>query len=311
MAHKKEAGISARLYRVLPIEQKYALVATGLMSLLLAALIINPEFTNNRTPERVKLLLALAAGSITYMLVGYLGLEAKIPWNKTQIRAASSLIAFSVAIVLSRYGVSSASELFSIAESIAVITGLAIALETYLSQARQEKLSNSFTLIEVATKHISESDFSTLKSVHQNTYEGCQAKPGHFVTFEGGEVKQNRISELFIPEGSGLSVYGKLSRPESLLETSDLNFTCLGAVRLIAEQLNLIAFEVFNGQIEVRIVYSELSDVIEIVCNFLRIALKTDPDDSNDIRRRFQYLLKMEEKFPPSSYPKRTFSALS
>lgn len=218
---------------------------------------------------------------------------------------------FSIAVLQSFPSLPPLDDLSVIIKNVAVVVGLAVGLATYISNGRQEKFKNSFSLIESFTRHISDDDLSILRDVHLSSYEGCRgSKPNHFVTYDGTETIPNRISNLFIQEGRGLVVRGRLASAE---QSSEPNYerTCLGSVRLIAEQLNLIAFEVFRGQIEIRIVYYELSEVIEIICRFLDIAMKMEPQDSNYLKQKFKYLLKMRKKFPPSRFPTRTFSSLS
>ncbi|PSN16759.1 hypothetical protein C7293_01440 [filamentous cyanobacterium CCT1] len=205
-------------------------------------------------------------------------------------------------------------EIFQIAESIAVIVALIIALKTYNSQVRQEKFNNSLSLVEGFTKRIKQTDLLILKEVYFNTYESCRAQPGCFVTFHENQIIQSHVANLFLEEGRGLSVLGSLGRTEDLDEEcvrdSD-GYIDLGCVRLIAEQLNIIAYEVFKGQIEIRVVYYEMNRIVEIICHLLDIAIETDSDDFYRLRQRFKWLLRMRDKFPPDKFPKTSFAELS
>ncbi|MGB3670617.1 MAG: hypothetical protein WA984_10925 [Phormidesmis sp.] len=200
-------------------------------------------------------------------------------------------------------------EVISATKDIAVICGVLVGLATYVSRGQQEKFSNSFKIIESFTKHISDDDLEVLRSIHLNTYEGCRGfKYGYFLTYRDGEPILNPIASLFLQEGRGLSVQGVLNSTSASSEQDGETF--LGAARLIAEQLNLISFEVLKSQIEVRIVYYELNEVVGIICRFLDISIETDTNGIYHLEHRFQYLLKMRKKFPPSKFPKRTFSSL-
>jgi hypothetical protein len=216
-----------------------------------------------------------------------------------------------IAVSLPFYGFPPLDELSIIVKNVSVVVGLIIGLVTYASKVRQDKFNNSFKLLESFTKHINDNDLSILRGVHFSCYEGCRgSKLGHFVTYQGADPILNRIPNLFIPEGKGLSVRGRLASEKRSSE-SDNERTCLGAVRLIAEQLNIIAFEVLKGQMEIRIVYYELSEIIEIVCQLLDTAMKMEPEGSDYLAQRFQYLLKMRKKIPTGRFPKRTFSSIS
>jgi hypothetical protein len=204
-------------------------------------------------------------------------------------------------------------EAFQIVENFAVIVSLFIALKTYNVQVRQEKFNNSLSLIKDFTRHIKEVDILILKSVFQNTYESCGAQQGCFVTFHGSQIKHNSVAALFLEEGQGLLVYGTLEITQDIseenLQKQDKGIE-LGCIRSMAEQLNIVAYEVFKGQIEVRIVYYELNRIIEIMCHLLDIAIETDSDDSYHLKQRFKYLLNMRKKFPPEKFPKISFGEL-
>ena len=60
---------------------------------------------NSGTLAIVRFLAAAFAGISGYLFSGNLGLEAKIPWNKTQIRATGTFAAFVVVLLLFFYGV--------------------------------------------------------------------------------------------------------------------------------------------------------------------------------------------------------------
>jgi hypothetical protein len=220
-------------------------------------------------------------------------------------------MAFMIAVASSFYTLPPLNELSSIIKNIAVVTGLVTGLATYISKVKQDKFNNSFALINFFTKHISETDLSVLREVHLSSYEGCRGhKPGHFATYQGTASIANPISGLFTSEGRGLIVHGRLGSIEDPAVVNG-DMTCLGSVRLIAEQLNLIAFEVLRGQIEIRVVYYELNDVIKVVCFLLDTAMKMESRRSYSLEQRFKYLLKMRKKFPLDRFPRRTFSSTS
>ena len=203
-------------------------------------------------------------------------------------------------------------ELFQIAESLSVILALLIALKTYDSQVRQEKFNNSFSLIEIFTKNVQDADFLILKSVFQNTYQSCGANPGCFVTFFNNQVEQHYVADLFLEEGNGLLVRGNLEDiPRQNLQYNEQDQRIeLGSVRLIAEQLNVIAYEVFKGQIEIRIVYYNLGEVILVTCSLLDIAIQADKDKIYNLTERFKYLLKMRDNLSFKALPKISFAEL-
>ena len=203
-------------------------------------------------------------------------------------------------------------ELFQIAESLSIILALLIALKTYDSQVRQEKFNNSFSLIEIFTKNVQDADFLILKSVFQNTYESCGANSGCFVTFFNNQVEQHYVADLFLEEGNGLLVRGNLEDiPRQNLQYNQQDQRIeLGSVRLIAEQLNVIAYEVFKGQIEIRIVYYNLGEVILVTCSLLDIAIQADKDKIYNLTERFKYLLKIRDNLSFKALPKISFAEL-
>ena len=120
------------------------------------------------------------------------------------------------------------------------------------------------------------------------------------------------MADLFLEEGNGLLVRGNLEDiPRQNLQYNQQDQRIeLGSVRLIAEQLNVIAYEVFKGQIEIRIVYYNLGEVILVTCSLLDIAIQADKDKIYDLTERFKYLLKIRDNLSFKALPKISFAEL-
>lgn len=153
----------------------------------------------------------------------------------------------------------------SFAKDIFFIVGGVIALANYRSQHRQRAIDNSLNSLKQFEKAISDEDIEIWKEVYFNSYEGVGAEPGCFVVFsEKGEMQQISISSLFVQEGAGLYLSeSKFSQTDS---TTDLY---LGAIERIAEQLNLIGYEFLFGNVELRIIYLQIGQIMDCIYGWI------------------------------------------
>jgi hypothetical protein len=200
------------------------------------------------------------------------------------------------------------------AEKIAVVVGVLVALATFRSQTRQVRVSNSYLLLEAFTRDISQKDLRLLESVLLSTYESSGAQRGCFVVFNGTKREQHPISNLFIVGGAGLVVDGSLHfTPESSSSSSNAAVAeqrlSLGSIRSLAEQLNIIAYETINGQIEKRVVHYRLGHCIESLGYLLDQAMAHNTGQDFQLNTRFKWLIKLRRILRKRGYPSRSFAA--
>jgi hypothetical protein len=204
-------------------------------------------------------------------------------------------------------------DLFQIAESLAVIAGLFVAVRTYIHQARQSRISNSFSLIDNFTRNIKGSDIAILEEIAKSTYDGIYGlKPGCFLAYNHskGKAVNYPLRDLFIEEGRGTYLDAcfddiGLSREAFATELG------ISPVRDITEELNIIAYEALKGGIDVRIIHYELGHLITTVCNLIDSVIYYNPEDSLNIEVRFKYLLQLRRLLRKQSLPQKSFANMS
>jgi hypothetical protein len=84
------------------------LVAYVFAAPVLAALIylvLNPQLVSSGTLAIIRFLAAVFAGISAYSFTGTLGLEAKIPFSKTQLKATGAFAAFIIVLLIFFYGI--------------------------------------------------------------------------------------------------------------------------------------------------------------------------------------------------------------
>lgn len=200
------------------------------------------------------------------------------------------------------------------AEKIAVVGGVLVALATFRSQTRQVRVSNSYLLLDAFTRDISQEDLRLLESVLVSTYESSGAQRGCFVVFNGSKREQHPISSLFIVEGRGLVVEGSLElNPESSSshsrDAAAESRVFLGSIRSLAEQLNIIAYETSNGQIEKRVVHYKLGHCIESLGYLLEQAMAHNTGQDIQLNTRFKWLIRLRRILRKQGYPSKSFAA--
>ena len=86
-------------------ERGIALAFAGAVLVTFIVLVLNPRLMNGGTLAIVRFLAATFAGIAGYLFAGNLGLEAKVPLNKTQIRATGAFAAFVLVLFIFFVGV--------------------------------------------------------------------------------------------------------------------------------------------------------------------------------------------------------------
>ncbi len=119
---------------------------------------------------------------------------------------------------------------------VVIIIGSIIALRTYLLSQKQRRLENSLKLIEIFKDNLQENDINEWKKVFINSSEPSGAKNNHFYSKDSQQLP---FSSLFS-------------------EGPDDN----GATERIIEQIDLISYEIIQGTIDVRIIYSRIGQLM-------------------------------------------------
>jgi hypothetical protein len=197
----------------------------------------------------------------------------------------------SILEILQSFDFSDIKNAFSVIKDVAILTGGWVALFNYRNQSNQRRIDNGVRLVKEFKESISPSEIKLWKELVLNTYEGTGAEVGNFIYFDfQNQRQQYPIEILFSNEGSGVII------PDSALnfeeDTKDLPLGNL--VRRIAEQLNLIGYEVLYGDIELRVIYYEIGQIMDIF--FLWFSQVRREEYKNIIRINYIHFLKMYEK---------------
>ena len=105
MVKKKPAEKSQAVQKISPTERGIALAFAGVVLVTLIVLVLNPQSIQSEALAIIRFLAAIFAGIAGYLFSGNLEIEAKIPLNNTQIRAAGAFAAFIIVLLLFFYGV--------------------------------------------------------------------------------------------------------------------------------------------------------------------------------------------------------------
>ncbi len=191
-------------------------------------------------------------------------------------------------------------ELIEFIKSLVIIFGGVIGLYTYLNQQNQRRIDNSFKTLEYFAKNISKTDIGTWEEIVSKSYEGTGAKPGYFIVF-GKEKKRKQVplSTLFYTEGKRLIIYDS-SQENSILYVD--------AIRRITEQLNIIGYQYISKNIDFKIIYFELGQLIDII--YAWIDTINDPEHKNfvteewfpDFIKMYNNTVKQREKLPKKTF---------
>lgn len=174
---------------------------------------------------------------------------------------------------------------------VVTIIGVIIALLAYLYQRKQQKYQETkdrtSDILKTFRSNIDENDLKIWKEVFKNTYEGMGAKPNHFIVFsERNQMIQIPISYLFTSEGNGLII------PNSRFSTDDsISNLELGSIRKITEQLNIISYIILGKEVDIKSIYYELGQIIEVIYNWI------DGITEEDIKHNYIYFINMYEKY--------------
>lgn len=150
-------------------------------------------------------------------------------------------------------------------DTVLIIGGIIGFFQFYLQQ-NQRRIDNSLRLIDKFRERITEEKIKVFKDIFFSSMESCGVEEGHFL-YNGESIP---LDNLFIQEGSG-SIYDK------------------GIIRDIAEELDFIAYQILEGNIDFYICYRELGTYFEIIYNWI-IQVQ---EQNIYIAKIYKYILKM------------------
>lgn len=182
-----------------------------------------------------------------------------------------------------------AKDIFSILKDILILSGVIAAFWNYYSQLQQREIENAFAMTERFYKSISPADLDRWVMVDRNSRESFGADIGEFVVFRDCDEQQKiPIELLFLSEGKGYVAYAAKFNPED--EVGDLDFS---AIKRIAEQLEIMSYEMLKGQIEFRIIYYELGDVMDTLYRYLELMVSKTENGYLEIDERFDNFMQV------------------
>ena len=126
---------------------------------------------------------------------------------------------------------------------VLVVIGATIAWRTYVAGLRQQRLENSFKMLDMFESNLEDGDIEKWMEIFQGSYEGTGLPPGNFY-FNG---KKEHFDYLF-SEGP----------PDG------------GAVSRILDQLELICLEANSKTAELRIIYSHIGQIMRHVYGMIK-----------------------------------------
>jgi hypothetical protein len=123
--------------------------------------------------------------------------------------------------------------------TIVITVGVTMGVVTYRAGQQQRKLENSLKLLELFNNNLEKSDISNWKKVFQASSEPSGSKKGYFYSSDKQQIPLNSL----FSEG-----------PDDH-----------GATIRITEQIDLVCYEILNGSIELRIIFSNLGQLMIVI----------------------------------------------
>lgn len=130
-------------------------------------------------------------------------------------------------------------EYLDLIRTIAIVIGVTVGVITYRAGQRQRKLENSLKLLDLFRDNLEEFDIENWKKVFQASSEPSGAKKGFFFS---ADKQQIPLSSLF---SEGPDDHGSTVR--------------------ITEQVDLVCSEILQDTIELRIVYSNIGQLMSVI----------------------------------------------
>jgi hypothetical protein len=158
-----------------------------------------------------------------------------------------------------------------------ISVGATLALFTYKSSQRQKKLENSLKLLELFHNNLNADDINNWKKIYQSSSESTGCKKGYYLaSYNEQEVPLNHLFS------EGADDQGSTAR--------------------ITEQIELICYEALQGNVELRIVYSNVGQLMDVIYRWYNSELffkSAFPYFNKVMHKKVKYL---------STLPKKTFA---
>lgn len=179
--------------------------------------------------------------------------------------------------------------ILSLVKDVVIIAGVVIALLNYRSQVRQRAIENSIKLVD-SFKTSLKTEVEVWENIFFNSLESSGVEPNHFLVYDSNHnAVQIPIVDLFIQEGSGLLLW-----ESKLLTTDKAQDIVVGDVRRITEQFNLIGYEVLYGNIEIRNLYYEIGQIMDVIYSWIENI--EDEERKQDIQSYYSYFIRMYKR---------------
>ena len=170
-------------------EHRIAIAFSSAVLVTLIVLTLYPRAIGRETLAIVRLLAASFAGISGYLFAGHLGLEAKTPFNKTQIRATGAFTAFIIVFLFFLYGLPASQRLDQSSSHRAVISELQIEAEALKNSSSNELVS----VLNLRAEHTLE----MMENEKQKALASIRSGNGH--ALEAEYVREHEaMRELFI-----------------------------------------------------------------------------------------------------------------
>jgi len=166
---------------------------------------------------------------------------------------------------------------------ISLLIGGTITIQTYRGNQRQRRLENSLRLIKLFQKSLQQGDIEEWRKIFLGSSEPTGVRPGHFLDSQNQE---RPFTDLF-SEGASDN----------------------GAIERIAEQFELISYEVLDKTLDLRLLYFHLGQLMDTTYEWLQM-VENPLNSSSFISEYFPYFDKMyrknQEKF--KNWSRKTYA---
>lgn len=166
---------------------------------------------------------------------------------------------------------------------IVLVIGGVITFRTYSGNQRQRRLENSLRLIDLFQKSLQPGDVEEWKKIFLCSSEPTGVRPGYFLDDQNQE---RPFADLF-SEGASDN----------------------GAIARIAEQFELISYEVLDKTVNLRLIYFNLGQLMDTTYNWLQM-IENPSTSSSFISEYFPYFdlmyRKNQEKF--KNWSRKTYA---
>ncbi len=184
-------------------------------------------------------------------------------------------------------------------KDLVIIFGVIIALVNYLSQDSQRKIDNSLKILETFWNNISAEDLETWKDICIRNWEASGAELGFFIVYnQKNESQQIPLSYLFIIEGYDPIIDDKYKGEDWKL----------GVVKHMAEQFNIIGYQILNGKVYFNVIYFQLDQLMDTIYNWI-LMIDNEEHKRFVTKTWFSYFIEMYqikskaiEKLPKKTY---------